>query len=475
MITNLQYVFESGKNGQPNEEGVASYRIPALLKTKKGTLIAGADRRHQHYFDWGNIDMVIKRSEDDGQNWQNPIIICDLPTNPKAEKIDIGSAMNIDMALVQDYETERIFAFFDMFPEMQGAFGLLDQNNNDVAYSWIEGKAYLNLYHHEDLSRPVWTIREEGKVFDNLGNLTEYRVQINSNNAPYSDLGDIYLNEEKIGNVYFTSNATAPFRIARQMYIWMAYSDDEGVSWSCPQDMTPQVKLPWMNFYGVGPGIGLCLHTGEHVGRLIIPSYSTNHPTELDGSQSARVMYSDDNGLTWTSGESVNDNRLLETGEVIHSESMFNRLAQNTESVAVQLKNGQIKMFMRNLTGNVQVATSDDGGQTWNPEVETIEEITDVYVQLTAIQTNKDGKEYILLTNAEGPKRENGVIHLLEVETSGNLIWKLKRPLQDGKFAYNAIQQLSENTFGVLYEHADEEHIDYCLCFKSFDWNYIWG
>ena len=44
-VTDKLDVFEGGENRKPNKDGIASYRIPALLKTDKGTLIAGADER----------------------------------------------------------------------------------------------------------------------------------------------------------------------------------------------------------------------------------------------------------------------------------------------------------------------------------------------------------------------------------------------------------------------------------------------
>lgn len=119
-----------------------------------------------------------------------------------------------------------------------------------------------------------------------------------------------------------------------------------------------------MKFYGVGPGIGLVLKHGQHKGRIIFPTYSTNHSYKLDYSQSARVIYSDDHGETWQSGEAVNDNRLLENGNRIHSEAMHDTSEQNTESVAVELNSGLVKMFMRNKSGKLAVATSCDGGKT---------------------------------------------------------------------------------------------------------------
>ncbi|WIK66241.1 sialidase family protein [Globicatella sanguinis] len=472
MIKNKpKIIFESGKHGQKNKtEDVYCYRIPALLTTMSGTVIAGADQRYDHHFDWGNIDMVIKRSEDEGETWSEIIKICDLPTNPNSIHPDYGSAFNIDMCLVQDPKTQRIFSIFDMFTEQRGCFGIFE-DNFEKAYQEINGKDYLIVYENNEESKVFGTIRENGIIYDNEGNVTAYRVITESKQAPYNNLGNLYKSEELIGNVYFRDPMN-PLRIAKNMYVWLSYSDDDGKTWSCPEDITPQIKLPWMVFYGVGPGNGIALHAGEKKGRLIIPMYSTNSLTTLDGSQTSRVIYSDDHGKTWNSGLSVNDNRYVpELSTTIDSKTFDNRLLQNTEAVAVQLNNGQVKLFMRNLTGNVQVATSFDGGETWHEEISSIKEIVDVYVQLSAIHTIQDGKEYVLLTNATGPERNNGHVHILEVTEEGNLKWLNKILIQEGKFAYNSIQMLNDKTFGVLYEHSSQEYNEYCLLFNKFNWS----
>ncbi len=53
------------------------YRIPALLVTKKGTLLAFAEARRDNASDDGNIDTVVRRSEDDGKTWGPEIIVAD--------------------------------------------------------------------------------------------------------------------------------------------------------------------------------------------------------------------------------------------------------------------------------------------------------------------------------------------------------------------------------------------------------------
>lgn len=467
-LTEKTDIFESGRNGNPNKDGIKSYRIPALLKTDKGTLIAGADERRLHSSDWGDIGMVIRRSEDNGKTWGDRVTITNLRDNPKASDPSIGSPVNIDMVLVQDPETKRIFSIYDMFPEGKGIFGMSSQK--EEAYKEIDGKTYQILYREGE--KGAYTVRENGTVYTPDGKATDYRVVVDPVKPAYSDKGDLYKGDQLLGNIYFTTNKTSPFRIAKDSYLWMSYSDDDGKTWSAPQDITPMVKADWMKFLGVGPGTGIVLRNGPHKGRILIPVYTTNNVSHLDGSQSSRVIYSDDHGKTWHAGEAVNDNRQVD-GQKIHSSTMNNRRAQNTESTVVQLNNGDVKLFMRGLTGDLQVATSKDGGVTWEKDIKRYPQVKDVYVQMSAIHTMHEGKEYIILSNAGGPKRENGMVHLARVEENGELTWLKHNPIQKGEFAYNSLQELGNGEYGILYEHTEKGQNAYTLSFRKFNWDFL--
>ena len=467
-VTDKLDVFEGGENRKPNKDGIASYRIPALLKTDKGTLIAGADERRLHHYDWGDIGMVVKRSEDQGQTWGDRITLTNLRDNPKATDPSVGSPVNIDMVLAQDTETKRIFSVYDMFPEGKGIFGMSAEK--EEAYKEIDGKTYQILYREGE--NGAYTIRENGVVYTPDGQATDYRVVVNPVKPAYSDKGDLYQGDQLLGNIYFTSNKTSPFRIAKDSYLWMSYSDDDGKTWSAPQDITPMVKADWMKFLGVGPGVGITLQNGPHKGRIVVPVYTTNRTNHLNGSQSSRIIYSDDHGKTWHMGGGVNDNRTLYDGTVIDSSNMKNYYAQNTEASVVQLNNGQLKLFMRGLTGDLQVATSNDGGITWDNYVARYD-VPDVYVQMAATHTVQDGKEYILLANANGPGRKNGYIRVARVEEDGELTWLHHHLIQEGEYAYNSLQQIGPKEFGLLYEHHEAGGNPYTLSFKKFNWDYL--
>lgn len=467
-LTEKTDIFESGRNGNPNKDGIKSYRIPALLKTDKGTLIAGADERRLHSSDWGDIGMVIRRSEDNGKTWGDKVVISNLRDNPEAKDPAAPSPLNIDMVLVQDPTTKRIFSIYDMFPEGRAVFGM--PKTPEKAYEKIGDKTYQILYKQGESGH--YTVRENGEVYNAQNQKTDYRVVVNPTEPGYRDKGNLYKGQELIGNIYFAHSTKNPFRVANTSYLWMSYSDDDGKTWSAPRDITPGLRKDWMKFLGTGPGTGIVLRNGPHKGRILIPVYTTNNVSHLNGSQSSRVIYSDDHGKTWHAGEAVNDNRQVD-GQKIHSSTMNNRRAQNTESTVVQLNNGDVKLFMRGLTGDLQVATSKDGGVTWEKDIKRYPQVKDVYVQMSAIHTMHNGKEYIILSNAGGPNRENGMVHLARVEENGELTWLKHNPIQKGEFAYNSLQELGNGEYGILYEHTEKGQNAYTLSFRKFNWEFL--
>ncbi|MFR1296831.1 MAG: sialidase domain-containing protein [Coprobacillus cateniformis] len=69
----------------PNGVAVSMYRIPSIVKTDSGKLIAAADARKYHYNDWGDIATVV-RTSDDGKTWNENNVVIDMPTNSNFDK-----------------------------------------------------------------------------------------------------------------------------------------------------------------------------------------------------------------------------------------------------------------------------------------------------------------------------------------------------------------------------------------------------
>src|SRR5262245_52804347 len=69
-------------------EGYHTYRIPALVVTKGGTLLAICEGRKTGRGDHGDVDLVQKRSTDGGKNW-GPLEL--IHEEGGTEKVTIGN------------------------------------------------------------------------------------------------------------------------------------------------------------------------------------------------------------------------------------------------------------------------------------------------------------------------------------------------------------------------------------------------
>ncbi|MEJ2705129.1 MAG: sialidase family protein [Sedimentisphaerales bacterium] len=75
-------VYESGT------QGYHTYRIPALVVTPAGTLMAFCEGRKTSRSDHGDIDLMLRRSRDAGQTWDRQRIVYE---EGDTKKITIGN------------------------------------------------------------------------------------------------------------------------------------------------------------------------------------------------------------------------------------------------------------------------------------------------------------------------------------------------------------------------------------------------
>ena len=100
---NFEYVdlFDTSMNSE-----VFCYRIPSLVTTTNGTLIAAIDERNNSCGDlkWNrDINIVIRKSFDDGKTWTKIEKIIDYPLGKSAS----------DPSMIVDKKTNEIFLFFN--------------------------------------------------------------------------------------------------------------------------------------------------------------------------------------------------------------------------------------------------------------------------------------------------------------------------------------------------------------------------
>ena len=110
--TNLEFktVFDSEES-----DSISCYRIPSILTASNGDLIVAADQRVPSCGDLRsneNVNIVIRRSEDDGDTWSAIKAIVDYPLGESAS----------DPSMILDRTTKDIFLFFN-YMDLKNAAG----------------------------------------------------------------------------------------------------------------------------------------------------------------------------------------------------------------------------------------------------------------------------------------------------------------------------------------------------------------
>jgi sialidase-1 len=313
------------------EHGYHTYRIPSLLTTVTGTMLAFCEARKHSGSDTGDIDVAMRRSIDGGRTWDAMRIIADA-----------GDDVFDNPCPVQDRSTRTI---------------------------WM----------------PLCWNRADGGE------------------------GEIIRGDAKRG-------------------VWLMSSEDDGLTWSDPVEITDDVKEQSWTWYATGPGHGIQLSNG----RLVIPCDFGKGLADDDYQYfGSHVITSDDHGRTWQIGGTIQ-------GKV-------------NECQAVELSDGRLLLNMRSYHGGHcrGIATSRDGGDTWS-EPDHDERLVEPICQ-AAILRLADGS--IAFSNPASTEREN-----MTVRFSGDdcRTWDRAVVLHDGPAAYSDLAQNDSGAVNCLYERGED-------------------
>ncbi len=421
-----------------NSGNAENYRIPALVVTKHGTLVACADER---FFTGGDnpnrIDKVVRRSSDNGVTWGEQIVMVEEVGTSKAK-----SSAAIDPALLYDAETDTIFCLYCHTP---AGIGILNSNRciGDTKYGKLIKKGSANFY-----------LQDDGTLLDSKKQKTAYTV---------TEKGEVMQGETRICNIF---TGDGEFNEARTSYLMICASHDDGLTWSKPFCLDKMTKSPYMGFIGPGPGVGIQVKTGEYKGRLVFPIYFNVIKFPL--MMSNAVIYSDDHGQTWKRGACPNDNRKGLLGMPMSHRFVLPRYMVS-ESQLIEMADGTLKIFMRNHHPKRLIATaiSTDGGASWK-DFKFHPQLIHSVCQCSVINVMHGDKVATLFCNArDSKKRINGTIQLSYDYGETFIHSKL---IKEGEFVYSSMVQMPNGNIGVLFEGSTmHETVD----FVSFPIEYI--
>lgn len=230
--------------------------------------------------------------------------------------------------------------------------------------------------------------------------------------------------------------------------VFVLRSDDDGLTWSAPKEITKDVKQDNWTWYATGPGAGIQLTRGPHKGRLVIPC---DHIEAETKHYYSHVIYSDDHGGTWQLGGRTPEH-------------------QANECEVVELADGRLMLNMRNYDTkkrNRQVAFSDDGGTTWKDQrfdPALIEPICQASIARHSWPEGDTPGAIVFSNPASAAKRENMTVRASFDEGK---TWAAARVLYPGPSAYSSLAALPNGEVGCLYEAGRKNPYD-AILFAQF-------
>ena len=238
------------------------------------------------------------------------------------------------------------------------------------------------------------------------------------------------------GNVGFgtsqpgTNDTTDPYTL----HVQVRYSDDDGLTWSAPTDLNPQVKDPAWRGYFAASGHGIETSTGRLIQPIVV----------LDANKAIHSgdIYSDDHGASWHAGQLLS--------------------ANTDESKVVELADGTIVQNSRPDVGGYRfISVSHDGAQTFGPAVAD-PQLPDPHVNGDEIRVNlhpRGARSAWLLEANDADQLARD--HLtLRLSCDNGATWPVQKLITAGPSGYVAAAMIGKDRVGLFWEGGVQSYTE---------------
>lgn len=222
-------------------------------------------------------------------------------------------------------------------------------------------------------------------------------------------------------------------------------SDDDGVTWSKPINITKQVKKPEWCFLLQGPGKGITMSDGT----IVFPAQYQD-PPNTDDNKAHRLphstfIYSHDHGKTWAIASGALDD--------------------TTESQIIELADDELMLNCRNNRASVRaIMTTTDLGKTWEKHSTHIAALIEPgSCMASLINVGRElgwrklkseyDNQFLLFSNPDSLRGRNHMT--IKASTDSGASWPIEHHLlldEESGFGYSCMTMIDAETVGILYE-----------------------
>ena len=332
-----------------------TFRIPAIARTKKGTLLAVYDMRYNSRKDLQeHMDIGLSRSTTNGRTWSPPVPIMDMGEFGGRPQKENGCS---DPGILVDANTGEIF----------------------VTACWTHGMPGTH----------QWAGKGSGPGFE-IGKTTQFM---------------------------------------------MVRSNDDGVTWTKPQNLTRQLKRESWWLFAPAPTVGITLKDGTLV--------MATQGRDQTGRPFSNITSSRDHGKTWTvSTPARNDCSECTVAELSDGRLMLN-IRDNRNRKEKGDRNGRA------------VSVTSDLGKTWTVHSSDHQSLPAPVCNASLLRhTLKDGRSLLLFSNPRSKTKRNTMT--IQASLDDGVTWPEKHHvlLDEVGGAYSGLVMVDDDTVGILYESS---------------------
>ncbi|WP_232228822.1 sialidase family protein [Salegentibacter sp. T436] len=300
------------------KENIACYRIPSLITAPNGDLIAAIDERVPSCADLRgskDINIVQRRSTDNGKTWSEIETVVDFPEGESAS----------DPSMIVDEETDEIFMFYNFMDLDNEAniYYLHVVSSKDNGKTWTEPRDIT-----AEIAKDEWhkdfkfitsgrgTQTSSGRLLHTLVNLDNGLHLFGSDDhgeswflidTPIQPADESKVIELADGRYMINARVNTG-----EGHRYVHISDDKGESW----ETRPETKLT-----DPGNNASIIRYTREDKNEKDILLFSNSNDAEKRKNLSVRISY--DEGETWSEGKTIypgsaaySDLTVLENGDI---------------------------------------------------------------------------------------------------------------------------------------------------------------
>lgn len=223
--------------------------------------------------------------------------------------------------------------------------------------------------------------------------------------------------------------------IKKSSQFMVVRSNDDGRSWTAPENWTMQLKHPDWYLFAPAPGNGITMTDGT----LVMPTQGRDQT----GKPFSNLMYSKDHGQTWVVSTPARDD--------------------TSECAVAQLSDGALMINIRDnrnredksQTNGRAVSVTSDLGKTWKVHSSDHSALPEPVCMASLISHRlPDGRHVLFFSNPNSKTRREKMT--VRVSMDDGKTWPSdKQILLDEKGgAYSSLVMVNNRTLGVLYESS---------------------